>query len=105
MAQISFTSGILWAEKPSLSMFVAEMAKRYRRPKYSIQISFAFEAVYYTLLERKLFFVIFSSRHKGWIVCFMHTASVGRNFIPEIQGAVQCFLQSAGLTASVRRQL
>ena len=84
--RVSLTNGgKVWVEKPSLSTFVHELAQISRRPKYLIKISYAFNAVYFTFFEGKLYMLLFSEKYGGWVICFIHTHHVCKNYIPHIQ--------------------
>ncbi len=87
MALISFTNKV-WSEQPSLSDFVAALSINLKRPKYLIKVYYAFEAVYFTFIERKLYILIESKIHNGWTIGFIHTSVVRRSFIPYIQEAI-----------------
>lgn len=85
MAHVSFTDRKVWLEEPSLSDFVTELSNIYKRPKYTIKVYYAFDAVYFAFLERKLFILLHSKQHNGWTIGFIHTSTVSRNYIPFIQ--------------------
>lgn len=87
MALISFTNKV-WSEQPSLSDFVAALSISLKRPKYLIKVYYAFEAVYFTFIERKLYILIESKIHNGWTIGFIHTSVVRKSFIPYIQEAI-----------------
>lgn len=95
MALISFTNKI-WKEEPSLSDFVTELSIMYKRPKYLIKVYYAFEAVYFTFIERKLYILLRSTIHNGWTIGFVHTSVVNRNYIPYIQEALQIVCNRKG---------
>lgn len=88
MALISFTNHKIWIDQPTLSDFVTELSIMYRRPKYSIKVYYAFDAIYFAWLERKLYILINSKLHNGWTIGFIHTSIVQRNYIPIIQEAL-----------------
>lgn len=78
-------NGKIWQDKPSLSTFVSELASISRRPKYLIKIGYAFEAVYFTFFEGKIYMLLYSIKYGGWIICFTHTSQICKNYIPCIQ--------------------
>jgi hypothetical protein len=88
VALVSFTSKKVWKEEPSLSDFVTELSILYKRPKYTIRVYYAFEAVYFSFVERKLYICLYSKIHNGWTIGFLHTSVVKRNYIPYIQEAL-----------------
>jgi len=88
VALISFTNKKVWQIKPAVSDFVAEISSLYKCPRYQIKVYYAFNAVYYTLIERKIYVLVKSKPHKGWVIGFMHTSTIQRNYIPFIQGVL-----------------
>jgi hypothetical protein len=87
MAQISYISSKIWLEKPTMSEFVEELVRRYKVPKYVVKICFAYNVVYFAYIERKIYCIFYSEKLNGWIMGFMHTSAVKRNFIPIIEEA------------------
>jgi len=96
MALVSFTNHKVWLEEPTLSDFVTELAVLYRRPKYMIKVYYAFDAVYFAWVERKLYILVYSKLHKGWTIGFIHTSVVQRNYIPYIQEALSVLYNRRG---------
>jgi hypothetical protein len=88
VALISFTNRKIWSSKPTVSDFVTEISNLYKCPKYQIKVSYAFNAIYFTLIERKIYVLVKSKPHNGWVIGFMHTSVVQRNYIPYIQGVL-----------------
>lgn len=85
MVLVSFINSITWASQPSLSDFVTELSILYKRPKYQIRVYYAFDAVYFTFIERKIYILLFNKKTNLWSIGFIHTSVVTRNYIPLIQ--------------------
>lgn len=90
MARLTSTSYRTWVTLPTISEFVYELARAHRIPRYAVQVYYAFDAVYYTYLQRKLYMLVYSRKLQAWVILFMHVSDIRKNFIPIIQESLEC---------------
>lgn len=88
MAHISFTDIKIWTEIPTITEFVTELCKRCNKPRYMVLVNYAFSIQYFALINRKLYLLVYSKQHNGWVIGFMHTSEVRRNYIPIVMEAI-----------------